>query len=491
MYRKPSKKQLLIQRIVVSVVSVFAVLVIVTGTILFILGFRLDSEKGRLEQGALLQFDSVPSGADITVDSKPTGVRTSGKQSLIAGPHSFIVSKNGYDSWAKSLTVKAGTLTWLDYIRLVPKNLKTENVASYKQVVAEKASPDLKTLIVQEETAVPTFQVVDLRSQDVKTSAISLPQNVYSDPTTAGVTHSFMIDQWNPGGRFVLLKHMYTDKTEWIILDTQNVNASVNVTKLLSVNVSQLQFAGTSGSILYGLLSDGTIRKLDLSAATISRALVSQVKSFSLYEMNTLSYVGLDPDDATRQVAGIYRDGDETSHVLRTINSLDTALLIDITRYQNDNYVAIAEGTKATVLMGSYPSSSDDDSSSLKKVSEFTTVSKVDHLSFSEDGTFLVAQSGLNFIGYEVEHKRVTNASITATADGTQPPALKWLDDAYLWIDYGNSLMIREFDGTNSHTINSVVAGFDATLSQNGRYLYSIGKSGDTYHLQRVKMILD
>jgi len=33
--------------------------------------------------------------------------------------------------------------------------------------------------------------------------------------------------------------------------------------------------------------------------------------------------------------------------------------------------------------------------------------------------------------------------------------------------------------------------GFDATLSQNGRYLYGIAKSGDTYQLQRVRMILE
>lgn len=51
MFRRPNKKQLLIRRIIVSIITVLSVVVIATGTILFILGYRLDSEKGQLEQG--------------------------------------------------------------------------------------------------------------------------------------------------------------------------------------------------------------------------------------------------------------------------------------------------------------------------------------------------------------------------------------------------------------------------------------------------------
>lgn len=490
MYRRPSKNQLLRQRIIVSVISVIAVLVIVTGTILFILGFRLDSEKGRLEQGALLQFESVPAGADIAIDSQPTGVRTAGKQSVLAGAHSFVVSKDGYQPWAKSLTVKAGTLTWLDYIRLVPKNIKPEVVASYSTVAGEKASPDLKTLIIQEKVDTPTFQLVDLRSQAITSKTITLPATVYSDATTTGVTHSFLLDHWDLGGRYVLLKHVYNDTSEWIVLDTHNPDASVNISRLLSIAVSQLEFAGTNGSLLYGLLSDGTVRKLDVSAATISRPLVSNVKTFDLSDTNRISYVGIDPNNATQQVAGVYRDGDAAPHILRTVQSLETPLFIDMAIYRNDDYVVIAEGLKVTILKGSYPTSSNDDTSSLQVQTELTVTETVSQLSFSGDGGYVVIQSGLSFVGYELEHERATTGSLTATAD--QPsPRLHWLDDAYLWTDYGGSLVIREFDGTNSHTITPVAQGFDVTLSQNGRYLYSMVASSEGYHLQRVKMILD
>ena len=57
MFRRLTKKQLLIRRIITYVVMILAVIVIVAGTILFILGYRLDSQKGRLEQGALVQLE--------------------------------------------------------------------------------------------------------------------------------------------------------------------------------------------------------------------------------------------------------------------------------------------------------------------------------------------------------------------------------------------------------------------------------------------------
>jgi hypothetical protein len=489
MFRRPSKKQLLIRRVIVSVIMTLAVLVIVTGTVLFVLGYRLDSDKGRLEQNALVQFDSTPSGAYISIDAKVIGSRTAAKQSVIAGLHSFIVTRDGYEPWAKSLDVKAGTLTWLDYIRLVPKKLTPERVGSYTSVVGAKASPDFKWMIVQEKTDGPVFQLVDLRAQDVKTSTISLPNTIYSEASTPGVQHTFTLDRWDVGGRYVLLKHAYADKSEWIVLDTQDIATSVNVSRLLSISLNDVRFSGTSGNLLYGLLSDGVVRKLDLSAATISRGLITNVKSFDLFETNILTYVGVDPNASTKQVVGVYRDGDDAPHVLRTVDSLDTHLAIDATRYFSDDYVAIAEGLQVTVLKGSYPTSSSEDSKSLAAYAEFTASADVDTLSFSPDGDFLVAQSGLNFISYEVEYKRQTNATIETSE--TQPHTLNWLDDAYVWSIYDGHLSIREFDGTNVHVINAAEPSFDATLSQNGRYLYSITKSGESYILQRVKMILD
>lgn len=52
-------------------------------------------------------------------------------------------------------------------------------------------------------------------------------------------------------------------------------------------------------------------------------------------------------------------------------------------------------------------------------------------------------------------------------------------------------LTIREFDGANSNEIMKAEAGFDATLNENGRYLYATGLNDGVYTIQRVQMIVD
>lgn len=95
MFKKPTKKQFIIRRILLSSIATLAVIIIATSAILFMLGYRLDGGKG-LEQGALLQFDSQPSGADVYVDGLNINSRTASKKTVVAGTHSVRMAKAGY-----------------------------------------------------------------------------------------------------------------------------------------------------------------------------------------------------------------------------------------------------------------------------------------------------------------------------------------------------------------------------------------------------------
>lgn len=484
MFRRPSQKRQLAQRIIVSVLALTAILIGVTVTILFILGYRLDSGSGRLEQGALLQFDSNPSGAEIWIDGQNTGVKTGAKRTVLAGTHTFRITHDKYEDWSRTLDIKAGTLTWLDYARLVPKDRSTTDVMSFSSLVAAKASPDRKTYVVLEDTNSPVFKIIDLRSEEVKMTSLTLPNNLYSESNNKEVTHEFRLRQWDQDGRYVIVTHHYQESTEWIVVDTQNVGASHNVTRSLSVSLTDLAFIGTDGKALYGLAQDGVVRKFDLESQTISRALLRNVEQFSI-DPNTkiISYVGVDPDNTQQRVAGVYRDGDTAGHVLRRTTS-DDMMMIATSLYHGNHYVAIAEGEEVAILKGDYPRSSNDEAA-LASYATMTLEDRIQWLRFSNAGDFLVAQSDTSFIGFEVEHKRATSAPI---ASGT---TLRWLDDAYVWDDKNGILTMRDFDGSNTSVVMQVGEGFDATLSQNGRFFYAIGKRDNGYALQRVTMIVN
>ena len=491
MFKKPNKQFFVLRRALLSVVATISVLIIVTASILFMLGYRLDSGNGRLEQGALLQFDSAPNGADVWIDGKALGSQTSTKQTVLAGVHSIKITKNDYEDWNRTLSLEAGTLTWLDYIRLVPKVRNTETITKYEKLAALKFSPDLKWAMAHEDTALPTFQLIDLRSEEVKSTPLVLPASLYSAPTNPAIASSFSLYRWNSEGRYAIVQYTHdTNQTEWLMVDTQDVSRSMNITRLLSVGFSDVQFSGTSGTNLYGLTLDGLVRKLDLSAATISRALISNVTSFTVAEDNdAISYVGMNPADTTKKVAGIYKDGESSPTIIRTAKDATSPLVIALGRYFSEDFVAIAEGVDVTVLTGSLPSASAPEGNGLISYATLKTDSAVTALSFSPKGDYVLAQSGAQFTSYEIEHNRSSVGAVTIV-EGQTATTLKWLDIAHLWNDDNGSLIMRDFDGTNAHTIMSVASGYDSSLSTNGKFFYAVGKTETGYQLQRVRMIL-
>jgi len=472
----------------VNVFMVFSICVLVTVITFFMLGFRFDSNKGNIEQNAFLQFSSTPSGATVSIDGTVIGSKTSSKSSVQAGTHTIVMWRDGYQTWQKTITVKSGTLTWLNYTLLTPKKLTVEPVATYKTIHSSLASSKGNYILIQPQLNVPSFKLIDISSDNIASKDITIPTNVYSDPLTVGITHTFNIERWDDSERYAIIKHSYGDKVEWIVIDTQDVNQTKNVTKTFNIPIDKVTFSSDSGNGLY-VLSGGDIRKLDLNAGTISKPLVSSVTDFDFYnDSKVITYVGNGKTGTDEKVVGLFRDGDTKSAVLRTVKVGATIPLhIATTHYFNENYVAISEGKKVDILSGSYPNTTSDNANSLKVISSFNTTQDVLSLSFSPKGEYVFAQSGANFSSYDLEYQKLATSSVSSVAEISP---LQWIDEYHVWSDAGGILSIREFDGANAETINPVLTGQAVALTNNGRFLYSVNKSNAVYQLQRVRMIL-
>jgi hypothetical protein len=492
MYRRPSKKRELIRRVLIYALMTSVVIIVVSGLVFVVLGYQL-GQKGQLEQGALLQFASTPGGATVTVDGKVQSAHTPSKMTVLAGEHTIEMSRTGYDNWTKTLDIKAGTLTWINYIRLVPSTHPTVTVATYPTVYDSKAAADGRSLYIQQSGSTPTFQLVDISSDKIKTTAITVPAKDYTDATSVGVTHTFSIAELSGDGRYLLLQHTYNDKKEWLVVDSQNLDNTKNVTALFDLDISELHFAGDNGSILYAL-TGGDVRKLDLSASTVSSVLLANVSTFSLYNTNVITYIGT-TTDGTKRVVGLYREGDSAPVILRTTNSgPDVPLTVATSHYFNEDYVTISEGAKVDITAGSYPTPGATNISSLKPFASFNLSFSPSKTSFSIGGDYLVMQSGKTFAGYDIEHQTLASSTLstispTATTT-TLNSSLDWIDDSHLWSDDSGVVTMRDFDGTNVETFGPAVVGQMVTLSQDGNYLYSIGLTSTGYHLQRVHMVL-
>lgn len=451
-----------------------AVALISAVCIFLVLGFRFDFKSGEVEQGALLQFRSFPSGASINLDGENLSFVTPGKRNVDVGAHSISMKLAGYEKWQKQFSVKASELRWLNYGRLVPENLRTSTAKEFPTLSDSLPAPDRKWILVLPATDKPEFTLVDIRNEtEPAFSQLKLPASSYT--LHEGQAHTFSIVEWDFGSRYILVKHVAGATTEYLRVDRTDPDETINISRQLGVVPETIHFSGTGGTIYYAL-EKGVVRKLDTGAGTISEPVVKDVAAFKIFKTNTLAYVKQAIEGKVG--VGVVVSGQAT----RTATYDATQpIYIDINEYFNDYYLAIGRGTTIEVYK-------DPESSSRSKVATQSTASAINWLRVSNNGRFVVAGTGSQFTTYDLETSEKFNVNLPGTAVDPAKP-LQWLDDYYLVSAADNDLRITEFDGANQHVIASGLPGVAVTLNENGRLLYSFTKNqAGAYVLQSTKM---
>jgi len=479
-----SKRKQIIQRVIIYSLMSLTVIGLVVVLVFVMLGYQFNGDDGRIEQGGLVQFDSYPAGGSVTIDGASFGSQTPSKTTLLAGQHFVTMQRDGYNSWQKSVNVTAGAVLWLNYARFVPIELKPTNVADFPVVSSTSVSPDSKWMAVKETPTDASIQLVDLTGDTVKRTTLELPASSYT-ASAEGKAHSFTLITWEPDSRYILVRHIYDDtKQEWLVVDTQNVNNTQNITKLLSIDASKLVFSGNNPKVLYAQIG-GDVRRIDLGSATLSRPLASNVAEFSIYQDSTIVFSSLpDPETKKRSVGYYDEDTDKIRTVRTYVDDGTISLHFAIGEYFNETYFAIAYGEEVEVLKGDFTAPA-----KAKQVAATTVTGGVQYLSIPIDGRFVIAQHGDKYVVTDLELKKTTTTQLTGTSEVKSQ--LQWLDTYTIWSDRDGMVRLYEFDGTNQHTIMPVTPGFNVTLSPNDKYMYGILKADDgTFHLQRVRMVL-
>lgn len=482
MYRRPSGKKEALRLTVTYTIMTLSVLVLVALLVLTILNYRFNTSTGTLEQRGLIQFDSIPSGATVAINGSAISPRTPTKFSIDPGNHQFSISKDGYHEWQKEQAIGAGTLVWLNYARLVPTNLETEVVQALPSVHNALAAPSLETIVIQSAANSPTFQRVNIARDTPEIKEVALPTAVFtsSDAEAARLPTRFDMMKWDDGGRYLLLNATTGDATEWVVFDTESPEKSRNLTRELALPIQSAEFSGKSGNVLY-IATNDAVRKIDLSAGTISRALVEGVESFRLYDSNTVTYTTKPNAEGLRSV-GIYREGETQAHVIRTAKAVNAPMSIALGSYYSSTYIAVAEGAKMTLYRGQY-----DKADGLAKVTEKAIDSPVDRLEFNPNRSHILIRAGSTFASYDIEHGGFAK---TTLPQGSARD-LRWLDDMNLAYTENGMVVMEELDGMNAHEIMTTTHRSSVTLSRNGTYMYSVSASSEGQpQLQRVRMIL-
>jgi len=483
MYHPTSNSKEIAKRALVYGLMTVAVITLVVFLVLTMQGYRFSQDDGSLVQGGLVQFASRPSGARVIINDNPLGSTTSAKATLEPGEYDVIMQRKGYRDWNKTIDVRAGTVTWVNYARLIPEKLQTKTVDTQDDMADSLASPNNEWYAMLPDASSPEIVLADLQRDDPEVTTIELPETSYN---ADGEAHRFDLRTWSKNGRHLLVRHSYKGGQEWIAIDRENPDQASSIDTTLGIKAAQVEFLDNSGRLFY-VLENGNVRRANLSEGTMSGPLISQVVSFemSVYKDKFITYSTKADEDGRRSV-GYYRDGSKQPVVVRSFDATDSAILkLEIDEYYDETYLALAHDSRIEILKGKLPT--EDPVSSLKLVEEINLDSQVDRLAIKGDGRFIYLLADSQFVAYDLEQ----DARYTTDVKLAGGASVGWLDQYILWSDVDSTLQFYDFDGSNHQSIVDVVSGFDVTLSRNGKYVYSIGQTDDgRFKLQQTRLIL-
>ncbi len=471
-----SKRAKLALRFFTYGVMTVATVILTAFLVLVALGYRLDKDFS-FSQGGLVQFRSLPSGANVTIDNKKQDFNTPNKANLAAGQHTVGMQLNGYVPWGKTVDLAPGQLLWLNYARMIPNSITTSTLKEYPSVASTLPSPDRHWLLMQMKANEPDYTLVDYSDEKKpQYTNLQMPDGLFTKKD--GKYGTFTMIEWDLQSKYVLIRHENGDAIEYARLDRSKPADAVNLTKLFSLDIKQAHFSGSNANTIFARTGD-VLRKLDVNGPTASASLVNGLRDFTVYGEDTIAFTSVQEkttgDQTTTQLmVGVFKGGKITP--VREF-AADAKIKIAYSEYDNHSYLAITNQA-ATTIDVVRDATATGASKEASLFTQFDLGQSVTHLGFSSNGRMVVAQHGKKFATFDIETDKTYARDLDFGSDKTGE--LKWLDDYYLYSDDGGSLRIFEFDGTNQHEITTVAPGHDVMLSANGKQLLSIGQNNST-----------
>jgi hypothetical protein len=476
-YYGKAKRKRTIALIISYIIMTLAVIALSVISIMLVLGYRFDLTSQSVERGALLQFASNPDGATITLDGKQLSSRTPTKQDVEVGAHQVGIAKSGYRPWSKQFTLRAGEVRWLNYARLVPTTITTNVVKAFPTLADELPAPDRGWIAVLERSDQAKINIIDIRDEkNLKYSEITVPNEILTLPE--GSPHTFSFTEWDFGSRYLLVRHDFNGGHEYVRIDRSDPKNIVNISTKFGVVFADVHFSG--GDAFYGV-ENGNLRRFDLGSSSISEPIARGVEQMKLYGSKDMAVV---QNEAGQLKVSVVIDNKVT-----TVATYDATLpvLIDISKYFNERYVAIVRGSSFELIKNPEKSAG----KGLVKVITLTYAGQVKWLDMSSNGRFVILGNSTNFMTYDIELARRTDTNLPGGSTESLKP-LQWIDDFVLASTADNKLRFADFDGDNQQIITDTLPYKPVVLSQNNKVLFNFALEQDgTAALHSVKMTVE
>lgn len=453
------KKQSL--KIIISeALMVLAVIITVAILALIVSGYWINSDF-EVERQGMLQVASVPTGANINIDGEasPWLQRTNTSKVLPAGEHTVTLSKDGYDSWTKTINIEEGLLYRLNYPRLFLQNRTTETVMDATATTMAFVSANHNSMVLANNTTKWKYIKLDSDRPEPKTINISklFPDSRSNDESSPNVFTDIISEAtWDYDASHLLLKIEKDDDLDWVLLDVNYPEKSINLSKEFIGDFTKVKILDNSANNLL-VIQDHNLRKIDVSNRSISAILAENVTDFDHYDNEIVFSAisersNIDNDSENEYYIGILKIGD--NNITKVITS-SSPLQAVVSKFYDEKYLTIIEGAKATLYQ----------KTDFKEYASYDLSFAPQSVVVGNDGGFIIMRADSQIATIDMEAKTLREWQIKGKTSG-------WLDNNMLYTVSEGELIVYDYDGFNERIIaKNVSSRFPVSITEN-KWLY-------------------
>ena len=436
-------------------------------------GFSFTRSGELIEQGKIY-VSSAPAGASVSIDGKTLKNKTNTRLLLKTGRYTLKLEKAEYQSWQRSIVVNGGVLERFDYPLLIPKDLKTETIKTFSESVAEASqSRDRRWVIVQRAASSNEFTLYDLNEPKGSAVVFDVPSSILSD----GATTQWKTVEWSTDNRRALMMRTFMPAgsseatVEYVIIDRQAPDESVNVSNALTAGASEIRLVDGKYDKYYVYnAAEKSLRNASLKEPEGDSA-YANVLSFKSYSDNRLLYVTTE-GAGTKNVSARLQDG-KTTYALTDLPANDIYYL-DMASHDDASYVVVGAQSQGRISVFKNPIESRKQLPDQPLVP--VQVLKVDapkSIAFSDNTRFIMATNGQDFYTYDFENDKGYQYTAKEPLDAPQLFG-RWINGHQISYVSNGKLVMFDYDYTNVRTLQAADPKFLPFFERDYRYVYSL-----------------
>lgn len=456
MNREKAAKFKNLKVIIAEAIMVVAVIATVVILALIVSGYWINSDF-EVERQGMLQVSSVPTGANVEIDGESSWLqRTNTSKTLPSGEHTVKLTRDGYDSWSKTINIREGLLYRLHYPRLFLNDRLTEKLQSIKGATFATVSPNHETLLLVNKTT--EWNLINLDNDEIKTTKLNIAGLFTNSETTetakVGIfSGEILYTDWSNDNQHLLIKTKTKDSTEWVLIDIANIKNSINLTKEFGTQFASLKIINDSATSLLAI-QDGNLRRVDVSGRQISAILVERVIDYDFYDNEVVFSAENTNKDGKKYYVGILKFGDEE---VERLKNTDDPIKVAVGKFYDDKYLVLLRDKHLEIHQ------KDDFSRS----HEFDLAFAPDDIKIGYQGTFIIMSKGTQIATLDMEAQLVREWQVDGDKYG-------WIDNNMIYSVKEGELMVYDFDGLNRRIIAKNVSNQFPVMITEDRWLYYV-----------------